>query len=147
MYSNRKEKVVFTLIMCSLMILCMSSYNIFLENGIGANSFLIILKAFVPFLFIGFLLDFFVVGKIVYRLHALLVSEDASKFKKIIMMQLLMVTFMCVLMSTLSLIVNQGEWSHLGILILRNYFVALFLQIFSVSPFVRLISPRIFALL
>ncbi len=33
---------------------------------------------------------------------------------------------MCVLMSTLSLIVNQGEWSHLGILILRNYFVALF---------------------
>ncbi|AKP37682.1 TPA: hypothetical protein ACGY3R_001665 [Listeria monocytogenes] len=147
MYSNRKEKVVFTLIMCSLMILCMSSYNIFLENGIGANSFMIILKAFVPFLFIGFLLDFFVVGKIVYRLHALLVSEDASKFKKIIMMQLLMVTFMCVLMSTLSLIVNQGEWSHLGILILRNYFVALFLQIFIVSPFVRLISPRIFALL
>ncbi|EAF6574115.1 TPA: hypothetical protein U0T98_002133 [Listeria monocytogenes] len=147
MYSNRKEKVVFTLIMCSLMILCMSSYNIFLENGIGANSFLIILKAFVPFLFIGFLLDFFVVGKIVYRLHALLVSEDASKFKKIIMMQLLMVTFMCVLMSTLSLIVNQGEWSHLGILILRNYFVALFLQIFIVSPFVRLISPRIFTLL
>lgn len=51
MYSNRKEKVVFTLIMCSLMILCMSSYNIFLENGIGANSFLIILKAFVPFLY------------------------------------------------------------------------------------------------
>ncbi|EAF2242406.1 hypothetical protein FJO72_11780 [Listeria monocytogenes] len=147
MYSNRKEKVVFTLIMCSLMILCMSSYNIFLENGIGANSFMIILKAFVPFLFIGFLLDFFVVGKIVYRLHALLVSEDASKFKKIIMMQLLMVTFMCVLMSTLSLIVNQGEWSHLGILILRNYFVALFLQIFIVSTFVRLISPRIFALL
>ncbi|EAF9026590.1 hypothetical protein ACUM6L_000053 [Listeria monocytogenes] len=147
MYSNRKEKVVFTLIMCSLMILCMSSYNIFLENGIGANSFMIILKAFVPFLFIGFLLDFFVVGKIVYRLHALLVSEDASKFKKIIMMQLLMVTFMCVLMSTLSLIVNQGEWSHLGILILRNYFVALFLQIFIVSSFVRLISPRIFALL
>ncbi|EAA0042263.1 hypothetical protein OOT62_000704 [Listeria monocytogenes] len=147
MYSNRKEKVVFTLIMCSLMILCMSSYNIFLENGIGANSFMIILKAFVPFLFIGFLLDFFVVGKIVYRLHALLVSEDTSKFKKIIMMQLLMVTFMCVLMSTLSLIVNQGEWSHLGILILRNYFVALFLQIFIVSTFVRLISPRIFALL
>lgn len=147
MYSNRKEKVVFTLIMCSLMILCMSSYNIFLENGIGANYFMIILKAFVPFLFIGFLLDFFVVGKIVYRLHAHLVSEDASKFKKIIMMQLLMVTFMCVLMSTLSLIVNQGEWSHLGILILRNYFVALFLQIFIVSPFVRLISPRIFALL
>ncbi|HHQ0973478.1 TPA: hypothetical protein ACSK9F_002609, partial [Listeria innocua] len=27
MYSNMKEKVVFTLIMCSLMILCMSSYN------------------------------------------------------------------------------------------------------------------------
>ncbi|EQC1983932.1 hypothetical protein [Listeria innocua] len=147
MYSNMKEKVVFTLIMCSLMILCMSSYNIFLENGVGADSFMIILKAFVPFLFIGFLLDFFVVGKIASRLHALLVSEDASKFKKIIMMQLLMVTFMCVLMSTLSLIVNQGEWSHLGILILRNYFVALFLQIVVVSPFVRLISPRIFALL
>lgn len=31
MYSNMKEKVVFTLIMCSLMILCMSSYNIFLK--------------------------------------------------------------------------------------------------------------------
>lgn len=147
MYSNKKEKVVFTLIMCSLMILCMSSYNIFLENGIGANSFIIILKAFVPFLFIGFLLDFFIVGKIAARLQSFLVSEDASKFKKIIMMQLLMVTFMCVLMSALSLIVNQGEWSHLGIFILRNYFVALFLQIFIVSPFVRLISPRIFALL
>lgn len=146
MYSNMKEKVVFTLIMCSLMILCMSSYNILLENGIGTDSLMIILKAFVPFLFIGFLLYFFVV-KIANRLHALLVSEDASKFKKMIMMQLLMVTFMCVLMSTLSLIVNQGEWSHLGILILRNYFVALFLQIFIVSPFVRLISPRIFALL
>ncbi|MBC1591668.1 hypothetical protein HCI97_10535 [Listeria welshimeri] len=147
MYSNKKEKVVFTLIMCSLMILCMSSYNIFLENGIGANSFIIILKAFVPFLFIGFLLDFFIVGKIAAQLQSFLVSEDASKFKKIIMMQLLMVTFMCVLMSALSLIVNQGEWSHLGVLILRNYFVALFLQIFIVSPFVRLISPRIFALL
>ncbi|MBC2359862.1 hypothetical protein HBP70_07530 [Listeria welshimeri] len=147
MYSNKKEKVVFTLIMCSLMILCMSSYNIFLENGIGANSFIIILKAFVPFLFIGFLLDFFIVGKIAARLQSFLVSEDASKFKKIIMMQLLMVTFMCVLMSALSLIVNQGQWSHLGGLILRNYFVALFLQIFIVSPFVRLISPRIFALL
>lgn len=64
MYSNRKEKVVFTLIMCSLMILCMSSYNIFLENGIGANSFMIILKAFVPFLFIGFLLDFLLSEKL-----------------------------------------------------------------------------------
>ncbi|MCH2936484.1 hypothetical protein K3W02_14695, partial [Listeria monocytogenes] len=91
-------------------------YNILLENGIGTDSLMIILKAFLPFLFIGFLLDFFVVGKIANRLHALLGSEDASKFKKIIMMQLLMVTCMCVLMSTLSLIVNQGEWSHLGIL-------------------------------
>ncbi len=64
MYSNMKEKVVFTLIMCSLMILCMSSYNIFLENGIGTDSLMIILKAFVPFLFIGFLLDFLLSEKL-----------------------------------------------------------------------------------
>lgn len=147
MYSNTKEKVVFTFIMCSLMILCMSSYNIFLENGFGTESFVIILKAFVPFVFVGFLLDFFVVGKLASRIQMLLVSEKTSKFKKIIVMQLLMVTFMCVLMSTLSLIINQQEWSHLGILILRNYFVALFLQIVIVSPFVRLISPKIFGLL
>ncbi len=59
MYSNMKEKVVFTLIMCSLMILCMSSYNILLENGIGTDSLIIILKAFVPFLFIGFFIRLF----------------------------------------------------------------------------------------
>ncbi|CAM2362820.1 hypothetical protein [Listeria seeligeri] len=147
MYSNTKEKVVFTFIMCSLMILCMSSYNIFLENGINSEAFVIVLKAFVPFVLVGFLLDFFVVGKIASRLHGLMVSQKASTFKKVIMMQLLMVTFMCVLMSTLSLIVNQQDFSHLGMLILRNYFVALFLQIFIVSPFVRLISPRIFGLL
>ncbi|AIS58920.1 hypothetical protein [Listeria ivanovii] len=147
MYSNRKEKVVFTFIMCSLMILCMSSYNIFLENGVNSGAFVIVLKAFIPFVFIGFLLDFFIVGKIASRIHSMIVSEKASTLKKIIMMQLLMVTFMCVLMSTLSLLVNQQDWSHLGVLILRNYFVALFLQIFIVSPFVRFISPRIFGLL
>ncbi|AHI55035.1 hypothetical protein ACP0AK_06345 [Listeria ivanovii] len=147
MYSNRKEKVVFTFIMCSLMILCMSSYNIFLENGVNSGAFVIVLKAFIPFVFVGFLLDFFIVGKIAGRLQSLIVSENTSIVKKIIVMQLLMVTFMCILMSTLSLIVNQEDWSHLGVLILRNYFVALFLQIFIVSPFVRLISPRIFSLL
>lgn len=86
MYSNRKEKVVFIFIMCFLMILCMSFYNIFFENGIGIDFLLIVLKVFVLFFFIGFLLDFFVVGKIVYCLYVFLVSEDVLKFKKIIMM-------------------------------------------------------------
>ena len=93
MGKNKKEKFVFTLMMCALMVFIMSAYNIFLLEGFSNNFLKDLLIGFLPGFCVALFLDVFVVGKIAKSLHSKIVKEDDALIKKIILMSFFMVSF------------------------------------------------------
>ncbi|GGG10868.1 hypothetical protein GCM10010912_64120 [Paenibacillus albidus] len=61
---NKKEAFVFTLIMCALMVLGMSIYNVILQKGWSAEVLGHLVIGYLPAFIVALVLDVFVVGKI-----------------------------------------------------------------------------------
>ena len=148
MGKNKKEKFVFTLMMCALMVFIMSAYNIFLLEGFSNNFLKDLLIGFFFFFCVALFLDVFVVGKIAKSLHSKIVKEDDALIKKIILMSFFMVCGMVLFMSFYGTFINIG-FSPLLLkaypnAIIHNFIFALPLQLIIVSPIVRTAFVRIY---
>lgn len=140
MPTNKKEGIIFTVIMCSLMVIGMSTYNLFLHGNLNLSELLI---GFIPGFIVAFILDVFIVGVVAKKIAFKLPINQNSKIQLIIAISTLMIIGMVTFMSMFGLIMN-GQMSSLTISTYlgawgTNFIMALPLQLIIVGPFSRYI--------
>ncbi|MFZ2607930.1 MAG: DUF2798 domain-containing protein [Lactococcus raffinolactis] len=144
MPTNKKEGIIFTVIMCSLMVIGMSTYNLLLHGSLNLSELVI---GFIPGFIVAFILDVFIVGIIAKKIAFKLPINQNSKIQLIITISTLMIIGMVTFMSMFGLIMN-GEMSNITIskylnAWITNFIVALPLQLVLVGPFSRYILGMI----
>ncbi|WP_442761637.1 DUF2798 domain-containing protein [Pseudolactococcus chungangensis] len=144
MPTNKKEGIIFTVIMCSLMVIGMSTYNLLLHGSLNLSELVI---GFIPGFIVAFILDVFIVGVVAKKIAFKLPINQNSKIQLIITISTLMIIGMVTFMSMFGLIMN-GEMSNITIskylnAWITNFIVALPLQLVLVGPFSRYILGMI----
>lgn len=145
MPKNKNQGIFFTTIMCFLMVLGMSIYNLILHNDF---SMLNLAKGLIPGFVVAFILDVFVVGFISKKLVFSFSFIDKEKpIQLILAISCLMVFGMVTFMSLFGIIIESGistlsTSSYLNAWKL-NFIVALPYQLLFVGPFSRFILKNI----
>lgn len=146
MPKNQRESLIFTVMMCFLMVLWMSLYNITIhEGGFSAT---VIEKAWLGFplaYVVAMILDMFVVSKYAKQVaFKYFVKPDSSNAKKGLAVSVCMVVPMVICMSlygALEACIKTGDWSMLPLIWLTNipinFIMALPFQLLIAGPLVR----------
>jgi len=148
MPTNKREELVFTVLMCFNMVLIMTIYNeirIFgFTNGVIAKSWLNFPLAYV----IAMLLDWFIVSKFAHFMLNKFVKPDDKPIKIVLIISISMVFGMVILMSLFGAILAVGLSSLTFKVwitnILYNFIVALPLQLIIAGPLVRFIFKKMY---
>ena len=138
MPTNKKEGIIFTVMMCSLMVIGMSAYNLWVHNSLDIIELAI---GFIPGFIVAFVLDVFIVGVVAKKLAFKLPINKNSKFQLIITISALMVIGMVTFMSVFGLLMNGNISSITFSDYLHawgtNIIMALPLQLIIVGPVSR----------
>lgn len=143
---NKRESLIYTVLMCFTMVLWMSFYNVAIQMG-GVHS-AVFVDGWVgfPLAYIcAMLLDWFVVSKAAKGFaFRFLVKSESSDIQKIIAISSCMVVGMVFFMSLYGAVegcFHSGEWNRLVlnwlINIPRNFIMALPFQLLVAGPLVR----------
>ena len=142
--TNKKEGIIFTTMMCFLMVLGMSVYNLWLHGDLQFSSLLI---GLVPGFVVAFILDVFIIGVIAKKIAFKLPVNPESKFQMIVTISCLMVLGMVTCMSLFGIILEQGIPDQLLSSYLNawkmNVIAALPLQLLIVGPISRSVLSKI----
>lgn len=138
MPKTKTEGLLFTTMMCFMMVLGMSTYNLIVH---GAFSIMALLTGLIPGFVVAFILDVFIVGKVAKSVAFKLPINQEKMFHKILAISGCMVTGMVLCMSFYGVIYEQGFSSQFlamyGRAILTNIVMALPLQLLIVGPISR----------
>lgn len=144
MPTNKKEGIIFTTIMCSLMVLGMSLYNLLLHDNFAL---LPLLAGLVPGFVVAFVLDVFIVGVIAKKIAFRLPIKKENKVQLILTISSLMVLGMVTFMSLFGVLTEGGIpdnlWAAYSEAWRMNVIVALPLQLLVVGPVSRTILGKI----
>lgn len=144
MPTNKKEGIIFTTIMCSMMVLGMSMYNLLLHDNFGLVT---LLAGLVPGFVVAFILDVFVVGVIAKKIAFQLPINKKSKVQLILTISSLMVLGMVTFMSLFGVLMEGGIpdnlWAAYSEAWRMNVIVASPLQLLIVGPVSRTILGKI----
>ena len=144
MPTNKKEGIIFTTIMCSMMVLGMSMYNLLLHDNFGLVT---LLAGLVPGFVVAFILDVFIVGVIAKKITFQLPINKKSKVQLILTISSLMVLGMVTFMSLFGVLMEGGIpdnlWAAYSDAWRMNVIVALPLQLLIVGPVSRTILGKI----
>ena len=150
MGQTKSQKFIFTLMMCFGMVLGMTIYNMLLNEGFHDQFFNHLLKDFWLGFIVALLLDVFVVGKLAKPIAFKIVkpNKDTKPIKIILTISSCMVVGMVLCMSMYGAITAVG-FSTMALkiyplCIIRNFVVALPLNLLIVSPLVRFLFGRLF---
>lgn len=142
--TNKKEGIIFTTMMCFLMVLGMSVYNLWPHGDLQFSSLLI---GLVPGFVVAFILDVFIIGVIAKKIAFKLPVNPESKFQMIVTISCLMVLGMVTCMSLFGIILEQGIPDQLLSSYLNawkmNVIAALPLQLLIVGPISRSVLSKI----
>lgn len=142
--TNKKEGIIFTTLMCFLMVLGMSAYNLLIHQHFTLSGLLI---GLVPGFVVAFILDVFVVGVYAKKLAFKLPINREKKWQAIIAISSLMVLGMVTFMSMFGVIMEIGITSHIFSDYLTawrmNFIAALPLQLLIVGPFSRMVLQKV----
>lgn len=144
MPTNKKEGIIFTTIMCSMMVLGMSLYNLLLHDQLALTP---LLTGLVPGFVVAFILDVFVVGVIAKKIAFRLPIKKENKLQLILIISSLMVLGMVTFMSLFGVLIEGGIpdnlWAAYSEAWRMNVIVALPLQLLVVGPVSRTILGNI----
>ncbi|WP_107995276.1 DUF2798 domain-containing protein [Trichococcus paludicola] len=144
MPTNKKEGIFFTTIMCSMMVLGMSLYNLLLHDNFALIP---LLTGLVPGFVVAFSLDVFVVGVIAKKIAFRLPIKKENKLQLILTISSLMVLGMVTFMSLFGVLMEGGIpddlWAAYSEAWRMNVIVALPLQLLIVGPMSRTILGKI----
>lgn len=150
MGQTKFQKFIFTLMMCFFMVLGMTTYNIILNEGFHSNLLNNLLKDFWLGFIVALLLDIFIVGKLAKPLAFKIVkpTKETKQIKIILAISSCMVVGMVLFMSIFGAIVSSGftidALKLYPLCVLRNFIMALPLNLLIVSPIVRFSFNKIF---
>lgn len=150
MGQTKLQKFIFTLMMCFTMVLGMTIYNMLLNEGFHSQFFAHLLKDFWLGFIVALLLDIFIVGKIAKPIAFKIVkpNKDTNPIKIILSISSCMVVGMVLFMSMYGAITAVGFSSMAlriyPLCVIRNFIMALPLNLLIVSPLVRFSFGRIF---
>lgn len=151
MGKTKFEKFIFTLLMCFFMVLGMTIYNMLLNEGFNNQFFANLLSDFWFGFIVALLLDVFVVGKIAKPIAFKIVkpNSETKQIKIILAISCCMVIGMVLCMSMYGAIIATGFSSTAlkiyPLCIVRNFIMALPLNLLIVSPLVRFLFGKMFA--
>lgn len=144
MPTNKKEGIIFTTLMCFLMVLGMSIYNLLLHNDLSLAH---LLTGLVPGFIVAFILDSFVIGVIAKRIAFKLPINKQSKRQLIVTISCLMIIGMVSFMSMFGILIEGGHPTNMRAIYLHtwamNFIVALPYQLLIVGPISRFILGKI----
>lgn len=140
MGETKLQKKIFTILMCLGMVICMTTYNIILHNGL-ANIFTLLIKEVWIVFIIAFTLDFFIVGPFAKKLVFSKIKPETKKFIIILSISSTMVVCMVLLMSIFGAYMSEGFSINAVInypkVVLLNFIAAFPINLLIVSPIVR----------
>lgn len=151
MGKTKFEKFIFTLLMCFFMVLGMTIYNMLLNEGFNNQFFANLLSDFWFGFIVALLLDVFVVGKIAKPIAFKIVkpNSETKQIKIVLAISCCMVIGMVLCMSMYGAIIAAGFSSTAlkiyPLCIVRNFIMALPLNLLIVSPLVRFLFGKMFA--
>lgn len=153
MPQNKRESLIYTVLMCFVMVLWMSIYNVALQYG--KLNFEVLAAAWIGFpiaYVFAMCCDWFFVSKLAKGFaFGFLVKPEDSVLKKVVCVSFCMVVPMVLIMSLYGAVegaVHTGGWN--GILsawlfnIPRNFVMALPLQLLIAGPLVRKVFRGLF---
>lgn len=153
MPKNKRESLIYTVMMCFLMVLWMSIYNVALHTrGLSFDVFQSAWLGFPLAYMIAMFLDLFIVSgpakKVAFRF---LVKPTSSNLKKGLAVSFCMVVPMVIFMSLyggLEVVVKSGNWQALPMIWLtnspKNFVMALPFQIIIAGPVIRTYFRKLF---
>lgn len=150
MGQTKLQKFIFTLMMCFCMVLGMTIYNMILNEGFHSNLLNNLLKEFWLGFMVALLLDIFIVGKLAKPIAFKIVkpNKETKQVKIILAISSCMVIGMVLFMSMFGAIIAAGfnidALKLYPLCIVRNFVVALPLNLLIVSPMVRFSFNKIF---
>lgn len=150
MGQTKLQKFIFTLMMCFCMVLGMTIYNMILNEGFHSNLLNNLLKEFWLGFIVALLLDIFIVGKLAKPIAFKIVkpNKETKQIKIILAISSCMVIGMVLFMSMFGAIIAAGfnidALKLYPLCIVRNFVVALPLNLLIVSPMVRFSFNKIF---
>ncbi|MDO4265323.1 MAG: DUF2798 domain-containing protein [Eubacteriales bacterium] len=153
MPKNKRESLIYTIMMCFTMVLWMSMYNVALH--MGALNMESIKEGWIGFpiaYVFAMCLDWFLVSKLAKGFaFRFLVKPDSSDLRKVISVSCCMVIPMVILMSLyggLEACVKSGNWESLLFIWLtnipKNFIMALPFQLIIAGPLVRTLFRQAF---
>lgn len=144
MPKNRKEEMILTLCMCGLMVMGMSIYNLYLHHDFTIIN---LIQGYIPAFIVAFLLDVFIVGKIVPMIAFKLPFTKKSQKHTLFTISTLMVLCMVSFMSIFGILIETQSFAHFGILYpktwILNFIMALPLQLLIVGPISRYVLSKV----
>ncbi|UQZ33357.1 DUF2798 domain-containing protein [Paenibacillus sp. PK3_47] len=148
MGKNKKEALIFTSIMCFLMVVGMSFYNVIITTGANSRLFINVAAGLIPALVVALVLDIFVVGKIAKGIAFKLVKPADPMIKKVLFISFFMVCGMVLCMSLYGTLAHYGFGGNFLGRYLKiaglNFICALPLQLIVVGPLTRFLFTRMF---
>ncbi|GAA0070991.1 DUF2798 domain-containing protein [Clostridium sardiniense] len=149
MPTTKKESLVFTIIMCAFMVLCMSIYNVSIYSGGFSKDVIIESLIGFPLTFIvAMICDWFIVSKPAKSLAFKFIKEGDKQIKIAILISVFMVCGMVLCMSMFGALHNIELISDLPSAYIRalgmNFIVALPLQLLIAGPIIRFVFNKIF---
>ena len=154
MPQNKRESLIYTVMMCFVMVLWMSFYNVALQQGRFTFETLAAGWLGFPFAYVvGMCCDWFVASRIAKGVaFRFLVKPQDSVLKKILCISCGMVVVMVVLMSLYGACegaFHTGNWAGVPgnwlVNIPRNFIMALPLQLLLAGPLVRRVFRAAFS--
>lgn len=135
---NKREGLLFTTLMCFLMVIGMSAYNLALHNALSIHN---LAHGLVPGFFVAFILDTFIVGVMAKKVAFKLPLVVSKQIYLILTISSLMIIGMVTCMSLFGLLVQGTELTSLAALYphawLMNLIAALPYQLLIVGPVSR----------
>lgn len=151
MGKTKFEKSIFTLMMCFGMVLGMTIYNMLLNEGFHSGFFNNLLHEFWLGFIIALLLDIFIVGKLAKPIAFKIVKPTpvTKQIKVILTISLCMVIGMVLCMSMYGAILavgfNINTLKLYPLCVVRNFIMAIPLNLLIVSPLVRFSFSKLFS--
>lgn len=134
--------------MCALMVLGMSIYNVMLMKGASLQLLWDVIAGYVPAFLVALILDIFVVGKVAKLCANKIIPAKKPTIKKVLLISFFMVSGMVLLMSLYGALLHVGLSDKLPQAYLTavwtNFVCALPLQLLIVGPITRSIFNKLF---
>lgn len=149
---TKKEHLYFTLMMCTAMVLGMTTYNLVINELLGVLSIGAILTQFLLGFMLALGLEWFIVGPTVKRVSVAVPMIQRKKLLMILFRPVLMVSGMVLCMSLFGTVtqfmiagqLSQGFMATYLTIALKNVLFALPLQLLLVGPLVRFGFGKLF---